>query len=695
MIGFHETPTESAPAFNAARQLPPLVDGIFGPKGYLVRQLGLEHRAPQAQMARAVAESLGGLEPLLFEAGTGVGKSLAYLIPGLIWAQETKRPFVVSSHTIALQEQILQKDLELCRSLFRQVPALEHYADFRSALLVGKGNYLCGTRLKQAQARHQELFKGPEMMELERIAAWAATSQHGMRQEMDPAPRSDVWEWVSADGHACNNRNCTPETCFYRKARQRIDASHIRIVNHSLLFALLAAGFYPQGEKTGVLFPEDALVLDEGHTIYNVATEHFGEHLSSYGLKRALRRLWYPEKRQGLMAKWPGSRGKDEVTLALAEADMFFDQLKDTHLKDHKIIRLRDGGWAEDHLFHVLTAVLKPVDQNWDRMQDGPDRDELKGARDLLNTYRVSLLNCLQCAEEGSVYWLEQTGQREQIVTLRSAPLSVAPILRERLFHRDTGVIVTSATLAEGVDMRSFQQKIGAQGQRAEQTPSPFDYERNMQVLIAADAPAPNPRNARLDNEWLAEAISFAVQAVPGGSLVLFTSYRDLDLVAAQVEPELHAAGRPFFRQGVGGSRGALAQGLRDAGNGVLFGTESFWTGVDIAGPALQQVIITRLPFENPTHPVAQARAERVQAAGYSPFGVLMLPAALVKFRQGIGRLIRRSDDKGIITILDPRILQKPYGRQFLDVIPQNDIRRFDRHTRVEAFSIASRLTTQ
>lgn len=603
MIGYHETPATSEPAFDAARQLPPLVDRIFGPEGMLVRRLELEHRPAQAQMARAVAESLGGLEPLLFEAGTGVGKSLAYLIPGLIWAQETKRPFVVSSHTIALQEQILQKDLELCRSLFRRVPELEKYADFRSALLVGKGNYLCGTRLKQAHARHHELFKGPEARELERIAKWAQESKTGMRQELDPAPRADVWEWVSADGHACNNRNCTPDTCFYRKARQLIDASQIRIVNHSLLFALLAAGFYPQGDRPGVLFPEDALVLDEGHTVYNVATEHFGERLSSYGLKRALRRLWYPEKRNGLMAKWPGTRGKDEVTLALAETDLFFANLKDTLLQDQSILRLREGGWAEDHLFQVLSAVLKPVDQNWDRMPDGPERDELKGARDLLNTYRVSLLNCLQCAEEDSVYWLEQTGQREQIITLRSAPLAVAPILRERLFRRDTGVVVTSATLAEGVDMRSFQHKIGASGQRAEQTPSPFDFERNMQVMIATDAPAPNPRNARLDTQWLATAISRAVQLVPGGSLVLFTSYRDLDHVAQRVEPDLHAAGRPFFRQGQGGSRGALAQGLRKTGNGVLFGTESFWTGVDIAGPALQQIIITRLPFETRATP--------------------------------------------------------------------------------------------
>jgi len=433
-------------------------------------------------------------------------------------------------------------------------------------------------------------------------------------------------------------------------------------------------------------------VLDEGHTVYNVATEHFGERLSSYGLKRALRRLWYPEKRNGLMAKWPGTRGKDEVTLALAETDLFFANLKDTLLQDQSILRLREGGWAEDHLFHVLSAVLKPVDQNWDRMPDGPERDELKGARDLLNTYRVSLLNCLQCAEEDSVYWLEQTGQREQIITLRSAPLAVAPILRERLFRRDTGVVVTSATLAEGVDMRSFQHKIGASGQRAEQTPSPFDFERNMQVMIATDAPAPNPRNARLDTQWLATAISRAVQLVPGGSLVLFTSYRDLDHVAQRVEPDLHAAGRPFFRQGQGGSRGALAQGLRKTGNGVLFGTESFWTGVDIAGPALQQIIITRLPFENPSHPVAQARAERVQAAGHSPFGVLTLPAALIKFRQGIGRLIRRSDDRGLVTILDPRILQKPYGRQFLSVIPQPLIHRFTQYDQDESFRHAVRL---
>lgn len=234
--------------------------------------------------------------------------------------------------------------------------------------------------------------------------------------------------------------------------------------------------------------------------------------------------------------------------------------------------------------------------------------------------------------------------------------------------------------------MRSFQAKIGALEQRAERTPSPFDFARRMQVLIATDAPPPNPRNPRLDITWLADAITQAVLAVPGGSLVLFTSYRDLAEIAQRVEGPIRAAGRAFYRQAAGGSRQALAHGLRTSGNAVLFGTDSFWTGIDIPGPALQQVVITRLPFENPTHPVAEARSERLQAAGHSPFALLTLPAALIKFRQGIGRLIRRADDSGLVTILDARIIQKPYGRQFLEVLPQPQIRRFHRQNRDQAF---------
>ena len=246
MIGINEAfaePRQPAdPRRAALLAMPDLIEEIFGAKGPLVDRLKLEYRPEQSQMALAVAQSMVMDQPLLFEAGTGVGKSLAYLLPGLVHAQLAERPMLVSSHTIALQEQILHHDLELCRKLFERIPALKPFAHFRVALLVGRGNYLCGTRLAQAIETKTELFPTAEMSELERLAEWSQTTETGLAQELMPGPLPQVWEWVNADGHACNKRNCNPDTCFFRRALETVRKSNLVIVNHALLFALIGAG---------------------------------------------------------------------------------------------------------------------------------------------------------------------------------------------------------------------------------------------------------------------------------------------------------------------------------------------------------------------------------------------------------------------------------------------------------------------
>ena len=687
MIGLHDD-TDSSPPPPPPSHAPEFAAKIFAEGGWLHEGLQLEHRPQQEQMARTVAAAMKADEPLLFEAGTGVGKSLAYLLPGIIHAMDQSRQLIVSTHTISLQEQLESKDLPLCRRVFRSTPELQPYADFKSAVLVGKSNYLCTTRLAAALRDKQELFASPEHSELQRIAAWAETSRDGLRHELSPAPAPEVWEWVSADSSACSRKHCDGERCFYQRVRARLRMAQVIIVNHSLLFAHLnAGGAAEKGGSRGVLFPDDFVVLDEGHTVPEVATEHFGLRLSSYGTDRMLKYLYNPKTRRGLLAKHGGAFEQQLVTDALEAAEQFFGFLRDKLLDKQPVVRVRDALDCDPWLDAPLLALIKAVGARADQLDEGQERDELLDQRSRLKTYQTSLRQWLSVADDKFVFWLERSGRRQNIVTLRTAPIDVAPYLREELLERHTSVVFTSATLAMGGQILPFQQRIGATDARAVVVQSPFDFARHMRVYVAADVPLPSPQGARLAIESLIDYIRFCVLRTSGGTLVLFTSYHDMRQVADALAAEFARESRPFFMQGEEFSRTELTRKLQAAGNGILFGTDSFWAGVDVPGPSLSQVIITRLPFDLPTHPVTEARSEWIRDHGGNPFNELTLPDALIKFRQGAGRLIRTATDRGVITILDSRVLAKSYGALFLESLPQTQFTKLTRETRDEQFN--------
>jgi ATP-dependent DNA helicase DinG len=684
MIGLHEPSETPAPPPSRA---PDLAGKIFAEDGWLQRGLALEHRPQQEQMARAVAAAMTRDEALLFEAGTGVGKSLAYLLPGLIHAVDQGRPMIVSTHTIALQEQLDVNDLPLCRRVFAAEPELKKYAAFKSAVLVGKSNYLCTTRLATALRDKHELFATAEHGELQRIAAWAATTREGLRHELSPPIAPEVWEMVSADSSACARKYCDCEKCFYQRARVRLQQANVIIVNHSLLFALLnAGGAAAKGSARGVLLPDDFLVLDEAHTVPEVATDHFGLRLSSYGVERMLKYLYNPKTKRGLLVKRAGPAERQLVTDALEAAHQFFSFLAERWLEKQALVRVRTTDIAEPWLDGPLLALIKAVRIAADRFDEGRDREELLEQAQKLKTAQTSLRQFLTLADEKSVYWLERSGRRQTIVTLRSAPIDIAPQLREALLRRGTSVVFTSATLAMGGSIEPFQHRIGADDVRAAVVKSPFDFQRHMRVYVAADIPAPAPRDARVALDALIDYLDFCTLRVAGGSLVLFTSYHDMRQAAAVLAPIFAKARRPFLMQGEELSRTELARQMRAAGNAILFGTDSFWTGIDVPGSALAQVIVTRLPFEVPTQPILEARAEWIAERGGNAFTELTLPDALIKFRQGIGRLIRTTTDRGLITLLDSRLLAKPYGRQFLECLPQPGFERLTRENREARF---------
>jgi ATP-dependent DNA helicase DinG len=682
MIGLNEGGGETAGTEPPPTRVRELSAEIFADGGHLCETLELEHRPQQENMARAVAAAIASDANLLCEAGTGVGKSLAYLLPGIILATDQQRQLIVSTHTISLQEQIETKDLLLCRKLFGAVPALAPYAKFRSALLVGKANYLCTTRLAQALRGQESLFASADQTELIRLAEWAKKSKEGLRHELSPPPVPEVWDLVNADSAACSRKHCDG-TCFYQRAKARLRDAQVVVVNHSLLFALLAAGGAAGPRSTrGVLFPDDFVVLDEAHTVAEVATGHFGLSVSSYGFDRLLKSLYHPDKRRGLLLRLGGPGDQLLVTDALEASAQFFGFLNEEALAKQPKLRVRQEGICEPWLDGPLSRLVAALDRLASKMEDGPARDELLDHQGRVKAYQAGVRQFLTLAEEDHVYWLERGGRKGQIVTLRSAPLDVAPYLREQLFGRGTSVVLTSATLAMGGTMEPFQQRTGAGEARVCIEHSPFDFERNMRVYAAADVAPPNAQDARLDLEGLIDYLEFCTLRVPGGSLVLFTSHHDLRQAAGALQPVFEREHRPFFMQGGDGSRTELTQRLRAAGNGILFGTDSFWTGVDVPGPALSQVIITRLPFELPTEPVAQARSEWIRENGGNPFNELTLPDALIKFRQGVGRLIRSQTDRGVITLLDSRVLSKPYGREFLGLLPTPKFERLTRANR-------------
>ena len=688
MIGLIEN---SAGASAKPNYLVELVESIFKQNGILQSTLQLDYRPQQAAMALSVAQSLETDTPLLFEAGTGVGKSLAYLIPGLIHAIDSERPLIISSHTITLQEQIRNKELTSCRQLFNSVPDLKRYASFKTALMVGKANYCCTTRLSNAlkdikAAGQTELFDDSAKAEIIRLAQWSASSKNGIIQELSPLPMPDVWDSVNADSSTCSKKNCDPGVCFYQRARKKLLTSNCIIVNHSLLFALIHAGMSPKENARGILLPDDFVVLDEAHRIPAIATDHFGMHISSYAVNRLLKRIYNPRTRRGILGKFAQPWDRQTVENALTAAQEFFNYLGDTFLTKHSILRITEPNFCDNILSDALREVAERLHAIIQKSDNDRLYDELKDHRRRILDYHNTINDFVNLVEEDHVYWLERSGKKGQIITLRSAPLDVAPYLREALFSRKSAAILTSATLSSGSNMESFQEKVGGEIAETQIEDSPFNYEENCRIYIATDAPAPNPGQGRLDLDYLADMICWFSSKIEGGTLVLFTSHLDLRQVRHRSEVFFNKVNRPLLSQGQSTDRSELMRQFTQLGNATLFGTDSFWTGIDVPGPALSQVIITRLPFENPNHPISEARSEYIREQGGNPFFEMTVHEALIKFRQGIGRLIRHHEDSGNIVILDSRILTKPYGNHFLNTLPISTFTRFNESNRDNLF---------
>lgn len=638
-----------------------------------------ERRVQQEQMAYAVAECLERGRNLCVEAPTGVGKSFAYLVPAIFHALSMHKSVLITTETINLQEQLVYKDLPLLKEILN--------LNFTFVLAKGRGNYLCKRRLAMARGDHRNEYLPMASLtsDLERLYDWSRdTKGDGSRSEIPFRLDPQLWNCVCCETSTCAMKKCNFfGTCFYWKARLLWDKADLVVANHALFFTDLKIRELEQQENCP-LPPYCAVVFDEAHTLEDNAANHLGIHLNSGGVRYMLNRLYNPANGRGLLSR-PGDltlNMRGQVSRLHDAATVFFDQFQENLSKSpEQCIRMHHPGVYDNpmsKLFCELESMLK--DYLTDESEDLESGHKLEVTSQLnrLSACREELDAFVTMDYDDHVYWVEGHGGERTMplrnVELASAPLNVAQILYETLFSKGIPVILTSATLAVRDSLDYFVQRIGFARGEGMILDSPFDYSKQVKLYLSRTMPQPTENNY---SDVASDKIKDFVLKTQGRAFVLFTSYGMLKYCAEQLEGPFLSAGIDLLVHGDSLSRTAMIHQFKKNKKSVIFGATSFWTGVDVPGDALSNVIIAKLPFSVPTHPLIAARCDRIRQCGGEPFRDYSIPDAVLKFRQGVGRLIRSKTDQGIIVVLDPRIVSKQYGKSFLNSIPPCPIEYF------------------
>lgn len=616
----------------------PQIESFFAPGGALSSVLpGYEERPGQARLAESVARTLeeGGI--LLAEAGTGTGKTLAYLLP----AVELGRRVVVSTGTKNLQEQLLTKDVPLLAQALGR--------DLSVAVMKGRGNYLC--LLRYRSFKDAGTFRRLDEIPLFRaVEAWAPETDTGDRGEIEDLPDSaEFWREVSASSENCIGTSCPEyDACWVTKMRQRALEADLVVVNHHLLCADLAvkdAGSY------GQVIPEyDTVVLDEAHLLEDVATQYFGVQVSSHRLEDLCRDV----ERELKAAKLDGREVYAEVQSLRHRSESFF-----------RVLAGRAGVRLAGELpplvqeeFQALVLRLEGLRTAILAMPDRPEPVSALAGRAAALAADITFV--LGSEDDGHVSFVERRGRS---VLLRATPIDVSARLREMLFDRVRAAVLTSATLAVDQGFSYLRERLGVEEAEELRLASPFDYAQ--QCVLYVPRGMPDPRDARFVERATSEIVRL-LEVSRGRAFVLFTSYANMNAVAQRIAGEVSY---PILVQGEA-PKPALLDMFRRTPGAVLLATASFWQGVDVAGEQLSCVIVDKLPFASPSDPVVQARIDRLRARGGNPFGEYQVPVAVLMLKQGLGRLIRSASDRGILAVLDSRLVEKSYGRRFLDSLP-------------------------
>ena len=636
---------------------------IFSATGRLSKSKNFEFRPQQQDMAVAVARSLEEERHLVVEAGTGVGKSLAYLVPAILFALEQKKKAIVSTQTINLQEQLLHKDIPILKKVLP--------VEFEAALMKGRQNYLCPRRLERALQQSTELFSSSEQNELQQIAEWARVTQDGSVSDLTFEPDPKVWVQVCSEAHICTQKTCGQQrNCFYQQARKRLLSADLVVINHTLLFMLLGDPGEQEERESGFLFPNDFIIFDEAHLLEQVASRQIGIGVSQYGLKSTIQRLYNARTRKGLFTVTRDAAGVTLAAELVDEVDRFFKQVEEhCNFTKGREFRVRGPDFTPDTITARLIALQGRIAEVVRKTDDEFLKAELQELGRRIRDTRDGIKTFLEQGLRENVYWVERTGKTAQFLSLNAAPIEIAPVLRRMLFRDSCSCVMTSATLAVGrPDLIYFRQRLGADEAQPLQLGSPFNFRTQMKMFIVKKMPDPRVTGYE---EALVEWIEHFTKETDGRAFVLFTSYRGMQQVAGLMQPFFAQNKMNLLVQGSGTPRGRLLEQFKTTARSVLFGTDSFWMGVDVPGEALSNVIITRLPFAVPDHPLIEAKLELIQERGGDPFTEYSLPEAILKLRQGVGRLIRTKSDRGIVVILDNRIVTKPYGRSFLQALPK------------------------
>lgn len=682
------------------------IAAVLAPAGAISRSHpAYEDRPTQRDMARAVARAYNDGGIAVVEAGTGTGKSVAYLVPAIRWATLNGERTVVSTNTINLQEQLVEKDLPFLRRSLGSA--------FRFALGKGRHNYISLRRARLAVLGQAELFDAGQHRELDAIVEWSRHTRDGSLQELPFTPSAEVWDEVVSDSDVCLGKKCPLfEQCFYQRARRDAALADVLVVNHHLLFSDLAVRAAQDNyDAQAVLPPYRRVVLDEAHNLEDAATSHFGAAVTRRGMIRLLGRL--DRRGRGVLSALESKlHGGGDDMIRQAALRVITDELRPRveRAREHTIdlfdrldailsgaeedvVRLHedftgDPEWMDGPaqaleglvlVLHELARGVRrvresiSVDEEWkDVMQE--QLVELHGVEARLFDAIVALRTALDPGtdEFPLVRWLERRGAtREARVAARAAPVDLSQALRERLFERVDTAVLTSATLSTADGFAFVRGRLGlASGFRVEEDvfASPFVFEEQTLVAIPTDFPSPRDAADAFDARVAAVTEDHA-RLCDGGLFVLFTSYRSMRAVATHLRHRGVESRWPLFVQGEA-PRARLLERFIASSRGILLGVASFWEGVDVPGEPLRGLIIAKLPFKVPTEPVTAARIEAIENAGGNSFTEYMLPLAALRLKQGFGRLVRTRLDRGAIAILDRRVLERGYGRYLLEALP-------------------------